>query len=99
MKRATSKLHIIFCVEIRTGIRGLSDFPILAQKCSINLMAPCDHEGRVKIASHKIGCIRFDPEDRANAAIKYSMVHAMCSVHDFAKHVGQTIFAVAALSN
>jgi dynein heavy chain len=88
MKRATSKLHIIFCVEIRTGIRGLSDFPILAQKCSINVMAPCDHEGRVKIASHKIGCIRFDPEDRANAAIKYSMVHAMCSVHDFAKHVG-----------
>ena len=88
VNRALSNFHIVFCLDTQAGLGCLSDFPIVARKCSMNVFLPSGHDGRIEIVKQKLAGIQFHEDKRIHEKLHYALVHAASSFYDLALEVG-----------
>jgi len=86
--RALGNLHIVFCLDTQAGLGCLSDFPIFARKCGMNVFLPSGHDGRIEIVQQKLAGIQFHEDERIHDKLHYALVHATGSFYDLALEVG-----------
>ena len=87
---ALSNFHVVFCLETQTGLGCLAEFPSIAQKCCISVVASCDDADRIQIVSRKMCTLKctFDADTRVNNKMEYNVVHVIGSIYTLAQKVG-----------
>ena len=86
--RARANLHLLFCLDTQAGLACLSDFPILTNKCVINVLPAPDADARLEIVRQKLATMEFHEDQRAHERVQYSVTHAMTSFYNIAQEIG-----------